>query len=151
MSSLNPRQVLCSTALCKVGGRHCISSWEPNPCILLGHVWRLRHWPGKGQAFTSLMASMRQALFVTVVIRKMNMYPEETKAPAYVTQSRPQATTLAMPHAAPPVPQPWLDQSSSLQTWTHQHHAQGTMPLATPGGTGRPALQLPQHLSLIHI
>lgn len=103
---------------------------------------RLRHWPGKRQAFTSLMASMRRALFVTAVVRKMNLYPEESKAPAYVTPSRPQAPTLAVPHAAPPVPQPWLDQSISLQAQTHQHHAQGKMPLAAPGGTGRPALQL---------
>lgn len=34
---------------------------------------------GQLQAFTSLMASMRRALLVTAVVRKMNLYPEDQK------------------------------------------------------------------------
>lgn len=49
------------------------------------------HWPGKLQAFTSLIASMRRALFVIAVVRKMNLYPEESKAPTCATTSRSQA------------------------------------------------------------
>ena len=56
---------------------------------------------------------MRRALFVTAVVRKMNLYPMESKAPASVTKSRSRAPSTS--HVKPSGPRSRLD-----QTQTHQ-------------------------------
>lgn len=130
--SLSPKKVPCSLALRRGISRDFICRRESNACIPLRNM-RLQLWQGKLQAFTSLMASIRRALLVTAVVRKMNLYPKESKAPLHMSQSRSKLRPL---------------QSTALAGSQHQvTDTDASVPcsraqkLAVPGGARVPAFQ----------
>lgn len=102
---------------------------------------------------------MRRALFVTAVVRKMNLYPEKSIAPTNVTTSRSLAPNTSHATRSPSSSTAPAGHSSSLQTQTRQRHAQGTRrchnpwhgaPCSSPTASvpQKPAEKLPEHCPL---
>lgn len=88
---------------------------------------------GQLQAFTSLMASMRRALLVTAVVRKMNLYPEEPKAPAPMSYEQVRGPRTGGGRTEPPTSTSaaGLGRSTGAQTQMRRFRAGGTQTAAS--------------------